>query len=68
MRWRRAPDLFDPPESAVLINLVQCARWAGVAPWELARQPVVWLDAILTAMEMENEVISARDKSRRAGR
>ncbi|MGV3617909.1 MAG: hypothetical protein ACO1SV_21500 [Fimbriimonas sp.] len=30
--------------------MIQVARWARVAPWELARQPLYWLDRIETVM------------------
>ncbi|MEJ5222852.1 MAG: hypothetical protein WHV44_00230 [Anaerolineales bacterium] len=60
MRWRRAPDLFDAPAEALeWVQLVQCARWAGVAPWDLARQPIAWLDAILVAMLLDSSETKA---------
>ena len=36
------------------------ARYLGVAPWELYRQPVYWRDWALTAHNAEDEAQAAR--------
>lgn len=55
MRWASAPELFDPPERDLLdtLMLVRTAKWMGVAPWELAGQPIAWMDIASMAMEIE---------------
>jgi hypothetical protein len=60
-RWLAAPDVIEPPAALFLadINLIMAAKWAGVAPWELAQKPLGWLDWIETAMEMERAATSA---------
>jgi hypothetical protein len=45
--------------------LIQAARWAGVAPWELAAQPARWLNLICDVMEVEGELASIRRKERK---
>lgn len=35
--------------------LVRAARYLGVPPWELARQPVAWMSWALTAERAESE-------------
>lgn len=48
---------MEPPEKGTLdwLGLVAAARWAGVAPWDLATQPAAWLEAIQMAREVEIE-------------
>ncbi len=60
------PDLFDPPDGATLswVNLILTAQWLGVAPWELAKQPAAWFDAIQLAMEAQNVRGQNADSSR----
>lgn len=55
MRWLNAPQLIEAPDASVMdaVNLAIAAKWAGVAPWELAEKPIFWLDSIRTAMEVE---------------
>lgn len=55
MRWLNAPQLMEPPDANIIdaVNLVIAAKWAGVAPWELAQKPIAWLDIIRLAMEVE---------------
>ncbi|MCX7669312.1 MAG: hypothetical protein N2439_04490 [Anaerolineae bacterium] len=50
--------------------VIQAARYLGVAPWELARQPVFWLNAALLAQGAEAEAAAyeARRATRRAQR
>jgi hypothetical protein len=36
--------------------VLRAARYLGVAPWELADAPAVWLDWALAAMQVEAEV------------
>lgn len=36
--------------------LLQAAKYLGVAPWDLARQPAYWMRWALTAMGAEAEV------------
>lgn len=64
MRWLAAPEVMEPPEMDVLdlVNLVLAAKWAGVAPWELAKMPVAWFDAIHLAREAEISRMNAADK------
>lgn len=35
-------------------TLIRTAKWLGVAPWELARQPTYWQHWTLLAIEAEN--------------
>lgn len=35
--------------------LIRAARYLGVAPWDLARQPVFWMDAALVTETVEAE-------------
>jgi len=42
----------EPPDWYLLIR---AARYLGVAPWDLARQPVVWRDWALIAESAEAE-------------
>ena len=35
--------------------LVKAARYLGVAPWELLKQPRIWFEWALTAQAVENE-------------
>ncbi len=57
--------MFDAPEIVDEWNLLQAAKWIGVAPWELLKQPVGWLLSILSAMNVENGVYKAM-KGKRA--
>ena len=46
----------DPTEEEVLPDwyyLLKAAKWLGVAPWDLATQPAVWLEFTLEAMNAE---------------
>jgi hypothetical protein len=36
-----------PPEVGGVYALVRAARYLGVPPWELARQPAAWQDLAL---------------------
>lgn len=71
MRWISAPDLFEPPDATTLewLEIVTAARWAGVAPWELARRPAAWLEAMKTARDvevaMERQAVRNRNAARR---
>lgn len=60
---------MESPDAHFLddVNLVMAARWAGVAPWELAQRPLGWLDWIETAMEMERAAFNARGSKESAG-
>ena len=61
MRWQSAPEIFEPPaEILEMLNLVQAARWLGVAPWDLARQPVTWHDLSILSMKLEVNRSAAR--------
>jgi len=42
--------------------LVKAARYLGVAPWELARQPAIWRDWALIAEEAEEHARAAQAK------
>jgi hypothetical protein len=42
----------DAPEWFVLMKV---AKWLGVAPWDLARQPVGWYRMAALAMTFENQ-------------
>jgi hypothetical protein len=57
--------MFDAPEVVDEWNLLQAAKWIGVAPWELLKQPAGWLLAILSALEVENSVFKSM-KGKRA--
>lgn len=48
-------------------ELILAARYLGVAPWELAEQPAVWLNWALAARAAENEAEKKRaeDPTRR---
>ena len=46
--------------------LIQAARYLGVPPWELARQPAYWQQMALTAQAAEVE--AARYEAQRAER
>lgn len=64
MRWLAAPDVMESPDTDVLelVNLVLVAKWAGIAPWELAEMPVAWFDAIRLARDVEISRMNAADK------
>lgn len=42
----------EPPEWFVLMKV---AKWLGVAPWDLAQQPVGWYRMAVLAMGLENQ-------------
>ena len=42
--------------------MIRAARYLGVAPWELSRQPVTWRDWALTAESAENQAEAERLK------
>jgi len=54
-----APELFDAPEVSDEWALFQAAKWAGVAPWDLAEKPAGWLLSILSAIDVEEKVRAA---------
>lgn len=67
MAYLLAPDLYDPPEEAVdEWLLLKAARWAGVPPWELARQPAYWMNAICDAMEVDGRLKKASLREERS--
>lgn len=57
MRWAQQPGLMEPPdgETVGLLALAQAARWLGVAPWELAERPAIWMDIGLLGLAMERQ-------------
>jgi hypothetical protein len=65
MRWASAPELFDPPDQELLeaIMLVKTAKWMGVAPWDLAEQPIWWLDLASLAVELEADKRAGNQKA-----
>ena len=46
-------------EVPVAYRLIRAARWLGVAPWDLARQPIWWREWAFTAMEAEGVIAEA---------
>jgi hypothetical protein len=44
---------------------VKAARYLGVAPWELAEQPLVWTEWALAAEAAEAHVKRERAKAKR---
>lgn len=53
-------------EVPVAYRLIKAARWLGVAPWDLAREPIYWREWIYTAMEAEAVIAeAAAEKARR---
>jgi len=44
-------------------NLFQCAKWLGVAPWELMERSAVWLNAAAFYASVEAEVHEMRAKN-----
>ncbi|MCE5209848.1 MAG: hypothetical protein LLG42_16280 [Chloroflexi bacterium] len=62
MRWLKGPELFESPDEDTLnwLNLVMVAKWAGVEPWELAKQPAVWLDVMNLSRDAEMAQIKTK--------
>jgi|GEM_PF-2039727 len=56
MQWLEAPEMFDSPDGETLdwLELIQTAKFLGVAPWELAEKPITWLKMGMLAREVEN--------------
>lgn len=42
--------------------LVRAAKYLGVPPWELARQPLYWTEVALAAMDGERRARKEADK------
>jgi hypothetical protein len=45
-------------------KLIRAARYLGVPSWELARQPVWWVDVAIIAEEAEAEMMKHANSSR----
>lgn len=43
-------------------NLFQCAKWLGVAPWELLDRSAVWINKASFYANVEAEVEELRSK------
>ncbi len=62
-RWLLDRNMEQPPDWMIEEwNLFQLARWAGVAPWDLAGQPVFWLNKLEFYAGIEEGVQEARLK------
>jgi hypothetical protein len=56
---------MPPPEKEAIEewNLLQCARWLGVAPWELLERSAVWLNKATYYASIEAEVQEMKVKN-----
>lgn len=49
--------MFESPDPRLIeqMNLVYCAKYLGVSPWELAKQSIYWLSLAELCMEVEHD-------------
>lgn len=59
-RWLATEGAMCAPPS--WWRVVSAARYLGVAPWELARQPTFWTDAAHEAMAAEAHAREVRNQ------
>lgn len=48
--------------------LILAAKYLGVPPWELARQPLFWTEVALAAQDAESRYRRHREQPRSSGR
>jgi hypothetical protein len=48
--------------------LVRAAKYLGVPPWELARQPLYWTEVALAAMDAERRARAHAEKRKHSAR